>query len=59
MSATRVPARILRPGKEHAQLVVAGITTYSGISNRAPDMWCNIKEEVSRDIGKMMGILPL
>jgi hypothetical protein len=59
MSATRVPARILRPGKEHARLVVAGITTCPGISSRAPDMWCSIKEEVSRDIGKMMGIPPL
>jgi hypothetical protein len=59
MSATRVPARILRPGKEHTRLVVAGITTYPGISSRAPGMLCSIKEEVSRDIGKMMGILPL
>jgi hypothetical protein len=58
MSATRVPARILRPGKEHAWLVVAGITIHPGISSRVPDMLCNIKEEVSRDIGKMMEILP-
>jgi hypothetical protein len=46
-SATRVPARILRPGKEHARLVVAGITTCPGVSTKAPDMWCSIKEEVS------------
>jgi hypothetical protein len=59
MSATRVPTRIHRPGKEHARLVVAGRTTYPGISSRALDMWCSIKEEVSRDIGKMMGIPPL
>jgi hypothetical protein len=59
MSTTRVPARILRPGKEHARLVVAGITTYPGISSRVPGMWCNIKEEVSRDIGKMIEIPPL
>jgi hypothetical protein len=59
MSATRVPARILQPGKERARLVVAGITTCPGVSSRAPDMWCSIKGEVSRDIGKMMGILPL
>jgi hypothetical protein len=59
MSATRVPARILRPGKEHARLVVAGITTCPGISSRASDMWCSIKEEVSRDIERMMGIPPL
>jgi hypothetical protein len=58
MSATRVPARILQPGKEHARLVVARITTYPGISSRVPD-WCSIKEEGSRDIGKMMGIPPL
>jgi hypothetical protein len=59
MSATRVPAKILQPGKEHARLVVAGITTYPGISSRASGMLCSIKEEVSRDIGKMMGIPPL
>jgi hypothetical protein len=59
MSATKVPARILRPGKEHARLVVARITTCPSISSRALDMWCSIKEEVSRDIGKMMGIPPL
>jgi hypothetical protein len=59
MSATRVPAKILRPSKEHARLVVAEITTYPGISSRAANMWCSIKEEVSRDIGNMMGIPPL
>jgi hypothetical protein len=59
MSATRVPARMLRPGKEHTRPVVAGITTCPGISSRVPDMWCTIKEEVIRDIGKMMGIPPL
>jgi hypothetical protein len=59
MSAARVPARILRLGKEHAQLVEAGITTCPSVSSRAPDMWYSIKEEDSRDIGKMMGIPPL
>jgi hypothetical protein len=59
MSATRVPARMLRPGKEHARLVVAGITVLPGVSSRAPDMRCSSKEEASRDIGKMMGIPPL
>jgi hypothetical protein len=59
MSATKVLARILRPGKEHAWLVVARITIYPGISSTAPGMMCSIKEEVSRDIGKMMEILPL
>jgi hypothetical protein len=46
-------------GQGARSLVVAGITTCPGVSNRAPDMWYNIKEEVSRDIGKMMGIPPL
>jgi hypothetical protein len=59
MSATRVPTGTLRPGKEHARLVVAEITILPGISNRVPDMRCSIKEEASRDIGKMMEILPL
>jgi hypothetical protein len=58
MSATGVPTRIRRLGKEHSRLVVAGITTYPGINSRAPGMRCSIKEEVSRDIGKMMGIPP-
>jgi hypothetical protein len=59
MSATRVPARTIRPGKEHARLVVAGTITFpvirykSSISkSRVPDMRCSIKEEASRDIGK-------
>jgi hypothetical protein len=59
MSATKVPARMFRPGKEHARPVVAGITVLPGVSSRAPDMLCSIKEEISRDIGKMMGIPPL
>jgi hypothetical protein len=58
MSTTRVLARILRSGKEHAWLVVDGITIHPGISSRVLDMLCSIKEEVSRDIGKMMGIPP-
>jgi hypothetical protein len=58
MSATRVLARILWSGKVHALLVVDGITIHPGISRRVSDMLCIIKEEVSRDIGKMMGILP-
>jgi hypothetical protein len=59
MSATRVPARMFRPGKEHAWPVVAGVIVLPGVSSRAPDMQCSIKEEASRDIGKMMEILPL
>jgi hypothetical protein len=39
--------------------VVAGITVLPGVSGRAPDTWCSIKEEASRDIGKMMEIPPL
>jgi hypothetical protein len=59
MSATRVLARTLRPGKEHARLVVAGIIIHLRISSRVPDMFCSVKEEASRDIRKMMEILPL
>jgi hypothetical protein len=65
-SATRMPARTIRPGKEHARLVVAEITTFLGIrrkfstsNNKVPGMRCSIKEESSRDIGKTMEILPL
>jgi hypothetical protein len=59
MSATKVPARMFWPGKEHARPVVAGITVLPGVSSRAPDMQCSSKEEASRDIAKMMEILPL
>jgi hypothetical protein len=52
MSATGVSARTLRPGKEHARLVEAGITMHPGISSRAPGILCSIKEEASDD-GKM------
>jgi hypothetical protein len=41
MSATRVLARICRPGKEHARPVVAEITVLPGVSSRAPDMLCS------------------
>jgi hypothetical protein len=66
MSATRVPARTIQPGKEHARLVVAGIITFpvirhrSSISrSRVQDTWHSIKEEASQDIEKMMEIPPL
>jgi hypothetical protein len=59
MSAARMPARMCRPGKEHARPVVAGIIVLPGISSRAPDMRCSSKAQVSRDIGKMMEIPPL
>jgi hypothetical protein len=59
MSATRVPARMFRPGKEHARPEVARVTVLPDVSSRAPDMWCSIKEEASQDIGKMMEIPPL
>jgi hypothetical protein len=39
--------------------VVAGVTVLPGVSNRAPDMRCSSKAQVSRDIGKTMEILPL
>jgi hypothetical protein len=65
MSATRVPTRTIRLGKEHARLVVARITTFPGIrhkfsisNNKVPGMRCSIKESASRDIRKMMEILP-
>jgi hypothetical protein len=65
-SATRVPARTIRPGKEHARLVVAGITISPAIwhkfnisNSKVPGMRCSIKEEASRDISKRMEILPL
>jgi hypothetical protein len=59
MLATKVLARMFRPGKEHARPVVARITVLPGVSSRAPDMRCSSKEEASRDIGKIMEILPL
>jgi hypothetical protein len=66
MSATRVPARTIRPGKEHARLVVAGIITFPKIyhkfstsNSKVPGTRCSIREEASRDIEKMMEILPL
>jgi hypothetical protein len=65
MSATKVSARTIRPGKEHARLVVARINIFPAIwykfniSNKVPGMRWSIKEEASRDIGKMMEILPL
>jgi hypothetical protein len=66
MLATRVLARTIRLGKEHARLVVAGIITFPGIRHKfsisndnVPSMRCSIQEEASRDIGKMMEILPL
>jgi hypothetical protein len=59
-------ARTIRPGKEHAQLVVADITTFPDIrhkfsisNNKVPGTQCNIKEEASRYIVKMTEILPL
>jgi hypothetical protein len=59
-------ANPIRSGKEHARLVVAGIITFPGIwhkfsisNNKVPGPRCSIKEEASRDIGKMMEILPL
>jgi hypothetical protein len=59
MSATRVPARICRPGKEHARPVAAGITVLPDVSSRALDMRCSSKAQASRDIRKMMEIPPL
>jgi hypothetical protein len=59
MSATKVSARMFRPGKEHARPELAGIIVLPGVSGLAPDMWCSSKEEASRDIGNMMEIPPL
>jgi hypothetical protein len=59
MSATKVRARMFRPGKEHARPELAGITVLPSVSSRAPDMRCSSKEEASRHIGKMIEILPL
>jgi hypothetical protein len=66
MSATRVPARTIRLGKEHARLVAARIITFPVIWHKSsinrstvPDTRCSVKEEISRDIEKMMEIPPL
>jgi hypothetical protein len=66
MSATRMPARTIPPGKEHARLVVADITTRPGIRHmfsisniKVQGAPRSIKKEASRDIGKIMEILPL
>jgi hypothetical protein len=58
MSATRMPARLCRPGKEHARPVVARVIVLPGDSSRAPDVRRSSKVQVSRDIGKMMEIPP-
>jgi hypothetical protein len=59
MLATSKPARMCRPGKEHARPVVAGVIVQPDISSRAPEVRRSSRAQVSRDIGKMMGILPL
>jgi hypothetical protein len=66
MSATRVPARTIWLGKEHARLVVVKIITFPSIqhkfsisNNKVLGTLCSMQEEASRDIGKMMEILPL
>jgi hypothetical protein len=43
---------------ERARPVAAGVTVHSGVSSRAPEVQRSSKVQVSRDIGKMMGILP-
>jgi hypothetical protein len=58
MSAARSPVRVCRPGKEQVRPVLAGVTVQSGVSNKAPEVQRSSKVQVSRDIGKMMGILP-
>jgi hypothetical protein len=47
MSATRVPAGMLQPGKEHARPAVARITVVPGVSSRVPDMRCSNTEEAN------------
>jgi hypothetical protein len=59
MSAARNPARMYRPGKEQARPVVAGVTVQPGVSSRVPEVQRSSKVQVSRDIGRMMGIPPL
>jgi hypothetical protein len=59
MSAVRNPTRMFRPGKEQARPVVAGVIVQPGVSSRAPEVQRSSKVQVSRDIGKMMGIPPL
>jgi hypothetical protein len=59
MSAGRNLARMCRLGKEQARSVVARVTVQPGVSSRAPEVQHSSKVQVSRDIGMMMGILPL
>jgi hypothetical protein len=59
MSAARIPVRMCRPGKEQVRPVLARVTVQSGVSNKAPGVQRSSKVRVSRDIGMMMGILPL
>jgi hypothetical protein len=48
-----------RSGKGQFRPVVAGVIVQPGVSSRAPEVQHSSKVQVSRDIGKMMGILPL
>jgi hypothetical protein len=48
-----------RPGKEQVRPVVARVIVQPDISSRAPEVRHSSKLQVSRDIEKVMGILPL
>jgi hypothetical protein len=59
MSVARISVRMCRPGKEQERPVLAGVTVQPGVCSRVPEVQCSSKAQVSRDIGIMMGILPL
>jgi hypothetical protein len=59
MSAARMPDRMCQQGKEQLRPVVAGVIVLLGVSRKMPGVQHSSKEQVSRDIGKMMGIPPL
>jgi hypothetical protein len=59
MSAARSLVRMCRPGKEQVRPVLARVTVQPSVCSRAPEVERSSKGQVSRDIGIMMGILPL
>jgi hypothetical protein len=65
MTTIRMPTKTIRPGREHARLVMADITTCPGIRHKSnlsnikvSDTRCSNKVKASRDIERMMAILP-
>jgi hypothetical protein len=59
MSAARRLARICWPDKEQCRPVVARVIVLLSSSSKVPEVQHSNKVQVSRDIGKMMVILPL